>query len=113
MHLPVLASTEHRIQLIELHLCAVQLTEEIGGKGRALLRRFPQPGQHGRGGDLEDPRGGANAEALGSARQHLYNQLHGALLAMKNRAVVLRTIPVARRALALAPLATMGMAVGA
>jgi len=105
--------TEHGIQLIELQLSHVQLTEEIGGKGRELLGRFRQPSQHGVGGDLEDPCGGANTEALGSARQHVYNQLHGNLLAMNNRAMVLREISVARRALELAPLATIGMAVGA
>ena len=78
-----------------------------------MLRRFHQPVQHGVGGDFEHPRGGANAEALCQACQHLDDQLPGDLLAMKDRAVVLREIPLARGALELAPGTAMGMAIGA
>jgi hypothetical protein len=105
--------TAHGIQLIELHLGRVQLTEEIRGKGRELLGRFPQPLQDGAGSDFEDACGGANAEPLGSARQHVDNQLHGDLLAMEERAVVFGELSLARGALELAPLAAIGMAIDA
>jgi hypothetical protein len=42
------------------------------------------------GGDFEHSRGGANAETLCQAGQHVDEQLHGDLLAMQERAVVLR-----------------------
>jgi hypothetical protein len=77
-----------------------------------MIRRFDQPVQHGVGGDCEHPRGGANAEALCQAGQHVDEQLPGDLLAMKERAVVLREIPLARGALELAPGAATGMAIG-
>ena len=65
LHLPVLDGTEHGIQLIELDLLDVHLAQEVAGKGLQLLGCFHQPVQHRIGGDLEDPRGGANAEPLG------------------------------------------------
>jgi hypothetical protein len=46
---------DHRIQLIELHLLDVQVTEEIGTEGLELLSGFHQPLQHGSRVDLEHP----------------------------------------------------------
>jgi hypothetical protein len=63
--------------------------------------------------DLEDPGGGANTEPLGSARQQVDDQRHGDLLAMEDGTVVFGDIPLARGALALAPGAAIGMAIGA
>src|SRR5262249_43986020 len=111
-HLPGLDGTEDGIQLIELQLLDVDLAEEIRGEGLELLSRFHQPVQDGIGGDLKDPRGGAKAKALSQACQDADDQFHLHLLAMKNRAVVLREIPLARSALELAPLAAIRMAIG-
>jgi len=58
------------------------------GKGAELLGRFDPPLQHCGVGDLEDPRRGANTEPLGQAGQDRDNQLHGDLLAMEDRPVV-------------------------
>ena len=41
--LAILDGTEHGIQLIELKLLEVQVTEEIGAKGPELLGGFHQP----------------------------------------------------------------------
>ena len=61
---------------------------------------------------LKDPRGGPNAQPFGQARQHAYYQLHGCLLAMKNRAVMLGKIAVARGTVELTPGAATGMTIG-
>ncbi len=71
----ILHSPQHRIQLVELHLTYVDLTQEGARKGPQLLRRFHQPVQHGIGGNLEDASGGANAQAFGQARQHVDDEL--------------------------------------
>src|SRR5262245_57986865 len=63
--------------------------------------------------DLKDPRGGADAQAFGQARQHAHDEFHGDLLAMENRAVMLREIPLACGALELTPGTAIGMTVGA
>jgi hypothetical protein len=109
----VLDRTEHRLQLITVQLLAVQITQRRGGEGPQMIPCFDPPVQHGVGGDGEPPRGGANAEPLCQAGQHVDDQLHGALLAMQERAVVLREIPRARGAVEWAPGATTGMAMGA
>ena len=112
-HLPVLHGAEHGIQFIELDLLDMHLTQEVAGKGVQLLGGLHQPVQHGVGGHLKDPGSGANPQTLRQARQHPDDQLHGDLLAMQERAMMLREIPLARGALELAPGAAIGMAVGA
>lgn len=92
-HRALLDSTEHRIELIELQLCNVELTEAIRGKGGERLRCVHQPVQHGVRGDLEDAGGGAQTEPLGSARQYVDEQHHGDLLAMEDGTVVCGEIP--------------------
>jgi hypothetical protein len=52
---------QHGIQLIELQLLDVHITEEITRKGVQVLRRFHQPVQHRVRIDLKDPGGGPNA----------------------------------------------------
>ena len=64
---PALQVSQHRVQLIELQLLQVEITQEIGGKGAQLLGRFDQPLQHRVGINLEDPSGGADTQP--SARQ--------------------------------------------
>ena len=61
---PALSVSQHRVQLVELQLLQVEITEEIRGKGAQLLGRFDQPVQHRIGVDLEDPRRGADTQAL-------------------------------------------------
>src|SRR5262245_28427804 len=87
----------------------MDLAEEIGRKGCELLRCFSQPVQDRVGRDLKDARGGPDAEPLGQAGQHVDDQVHGHWLAMKNRAMMLEKIALARGALELAPWATIGM----
>src|SRR5215813_8025604 len=87
----------------------MDLAEERGRKGRKLLRCFSQPVQDRVGSDLKDARGGPYAEPLGQAGQHVDDQVHGHRCAMKNRAMMLGKIALARGALELAPLATIGM----
>ena len=60
--------SQHRIQLIELQLLQVEITEKIGGKGAELLGRFDQPVQHRVGVDLKDPRRGTDTQALQPGR---------------------------------------------
>jgi len=111
-HLPVLHGAEHGIQLIELYLLDVHLTQEVACKGLKLLGRFHQPVEHGIRVHLEDPRGGANAEPLRQAGQHADDQLHGDLLSMKDRAMMLGKVPFACDAVELAPGTATGMAIG-
>ena len=104
---------EHGIQLIELDLLDVHLTQDVAGKSVQLLSGLHQPVQHGVGGHLKDPRGGANTQPLRQARQHPDEQLYGDLLAVKERAMMLGKVALARGTLELAPGATTGMAIGA
>src|SRR4030095_10313878 len=91
----------------------MHLAEEIRGKGLELLRGFHQPVQHGVGGDLKDPGGGANAEPLSQARQYPDAQPHSDLLAMKDGALLSGKKAVAAEAGELPPLAAIGMTIGA
>jgi hypothetical protein len=109
----VFDGTEDGVQLVELHLVAMQITEDIPGQGSQLLRGCPQPPKHGVGGDLEHPGRGANASARGHTGQHADNQLHGDVLSIKERAMRLRTIALARGTLKLSPRTATGMPVGA
>jgi hypothetical protein len=106
-------AAQHGIQLIELQLSHMQVTEEIRREGPQVLGRFHQPVQHGIGGYLEHSRGGANTQALRQARQHTHDQLHGDPFAMKQRAMGLEKIAFAGATLELPPRATAGMAVRA
>jgi hypothetical protein len=65
----------------------VQVAEERSRKSPQVLRRFHQPVQDRIGVDLEDPSGGANAQAFGQARQDAHDQLDSRLLAMEERAI--------------------------
>ncbi len=87
-------------------------TEKVPGKGPQLLRRFDQPVQHGIGVNLEDPRGGADAQPLSQARQYPHDQFHGRLFAMEERAVRLQKVPPARGTVELTPGTSIGMAIG-
>jgi hypothetical protein len=51
----------HGVELIELELAYMHVTEKIGGKGLELLCSFHQPLQHGSGINLKHPGGGADA----------------------------------------------------
>ena len=87
---PALTVSQHRVQLIELQLLQVEITEEIRGKGAQLLGRFDQPVQHRVGIDLEDPRRGADTQTLGQAGQDPHDQLHRGLFAVEDRAMMSR-----------------------
>jgi len=85
---------QHRVQLVELQLFHVHVTEEIGRKGSQLLRCFHQPVQNRIGIDPKDAGGGPNASALRQARQHVHDQFHRRLFTMKNRAMMFGEIAV-------------------
>jgi len=104
--------TQHRVQLIELHLIDVQLTEEIGAKGFELVGRFHSPPQNRVRIDLKDAGGGPDAHTLGSAGQHPHHQLHGRPFPMQERAMRLQKVTSARSAVELTPGAPTGMAMG-
>src|SRR5687767_8618028 len=103
---------EDGVELIHLELAHVDLTQEIVCKGLELIHGFSQPLQHRVGVDLEHPRRGPNAQALRQTRQHAHDQLHGPLLPMKERAMMLGKIALARGAVELSPGTTTRMAVG-
>src|SRR5262249_30822266 len=103
---------QHRVQLIELQLLQVEITQERGGKGAQLLRRFDQPVQHRIGIDLKNPRGGTDAQPLGQACQHAHNELHRHRFAMKDGAMMLGKVAVAGGTVELTPWTTTRMAVG-
>src|SRR5215510_9637666 len=103
---------EDGVELVHLELAHVELTQEIMGKGLALLHGFSQPLQHRVGVDLKHPSRGANAQSLGQARQDVHDQLHGDLFAMKDRAMMLGKIALARGTVELSPGTATGMAVG-
>src|SRR5262249_6647105 len=75
-------------------------------------RGFDQPMQHRVRLDFKDPRGRPYAEPLRQAGQDTHAQLDCRLLAMKNCAMMLRKIPLARGALEWPPKAAIGMPVG-
>jgi hypothetical protein len=104
---------QYGIQLVELPLAHVHLAQKGARKGTQRLRSLYQPVQHRVRIDLEHPRGGPHAQALGQARQHADEQLHGSPFAMQNRALGLEKIAFAGETLELTPRATAGMAVGA
>ena len=105
--------TQHSVLLIELDLVDVYFTEKITRKCLELIGRFHQPPQHRVRVNLKHPGGGPHAQTFGQARQHADDQLHGDLIAMKDRAVMLRKIALARGTVALSPRSTTGMAIGA
>src|SRR5262245_48079796 len=107
-----LLGPEDGVELIHLELAYVDLTQEIVCKGLELIYGFTQPLQHRVGVDLEHPRCGPNAQAFSQTRQHAHDQLHSDLFAMKNRAMMLGKIAVARGAVKLTPGAATGMAIG-
>ena len=63
--------TEHGVELVELHLAKLEITQEISGKRLQLLCGLHQPLQDGIGIDLEDPRRAPNAQAFGQARDEV------------------------------------------
>jgi hypothetical protein len=58
--LTILDAAQHGIQLVELQLTHVYITEKIASKGLELLGRFHQPLQDSVGVHLEHPGSGAN-----------------------------------------------------
>ena len=90
---PALTLPQHGIQLVELQLLQVHITEKIGGKGAELLGGFDQPVQHGVGVDLEDPSRGTDAQAFGQACQDAHDELDRGLFAMEDRAMRLQKVP--------------------
>jgi hypothetical protein len=56
--------SQDRVQLVELQLFEVQITQEISTKGAELFGRFDQPVQHGIGLDLKDPSCRTDTQAL-------------------------------------------------
>jgi hypothetical protein len=88
--------SQHCVQLVELQLLQVQITQKISGKGAQLLSCFGQPVQHRVGVDFEDPSHGTNAPALSQAGQDAYNQLDCRLFAVEDHAVGIVSKPVRR-----------------
>src|SRR5262245_18057929 len=89
-------ATQYGIQLIELELCDVHVTQERACKSLELLSRLHQPLQHGVGIDLEDPCGGTDAQSFSQTGQDTHDQLHRQTRAMKNRAMRLNQTPCGR-----------------
>jgi hypothetical protein len=90
----------------------MHVAEEIARKGPQVLRRFHQPLQHRVGSDLEDPRRSADTQALSQAGQDVHDEVDRHLFTVENRAVGLQKIPLAGRAVELAPGTATGMAIG-
>ena len=111
--LAIFEITYHGVQLIELHLVNVHVTEEIACEGLELLGGFDQPVQNGMRVHLKHAGRGANAQAFRQARQHVDDQLHRQAFAMQERTVRLQKVSVTRATVKLTPQATAGMAVGA
>src|SRR5262249_20919306 len=106
-------ATQYGIQLIELELCDVHVTQEIACKSLELLSSLHQPLQHGVGIDLEDPCGGTDTQSFSQTAQDTHDQLRRQMLAMNNRSTSLKKIPLAGAAVQPSPGPTAGMTVGA
>ena len=102
---------QYGVQLVELQLLQVKITEKIRGKGPQLLGRFNQPLQHGVGVDFEDPSRGTDAQALSQAGQDVHDEVDLGVFAVEEGAMVLRKIPVTAEAVELSPEAAIGMAI--
>ena len=111
--LPGLDRAEQGAQLIKLPLPHPHVVEDVSRKRLKLLGRFDQPLQHGIGGDLEHPRGAADAQALSEAADHVHDAVDRDALAMEQGTVMLWKGAFAGRTVELTPRATVGMAVGA
>jgi hypothetical protein len=72
----VFDGTEDGVQLVQLQLAYVDVTQKILRKGLKLLGGFHQPLQHGVGVHLKHPGGGTNAQAFSQAGEHAYDQLN-------------------------------------
>ena len=77
-----------------------------------MLGRLGQPLQDRVGSDLEDPRGGADAQPFSQTGDHPHDEFHRRLFAMKDGAVMFGEIALARGAVQLPPGAAIGMAIG-
>jgi hypothetical protein len=104
------SGTQAGLHLVEVQLTHVYGTEQIDGQGLELLCCFHQPGQDGVQINRKDPCGGPHAPPLRQARQDADEPLHRCRLAMKNRPLMRRHIPLAPAAVQLPPGATTGMA---
>src|SRR5215510_11815550 len=87
--------------------------QKIRGKGVELLRGLDPPAQDSIGIDLEHPRRAADTQPLGQTRDHAHDELHRGALAVKDRAMRLREIALARDTLQLPPGLASGMPVRA
>jgi hypothetical protein len=105
--------SQHRVQLVELQLLHVEITQERSRKGAELLGSFAQPVQHRIGVDLEDPRRGADTETFSQASQDAHDQLDRRLFAVEEGAMGLQKVALTRDTVELAPGAAAGMTVGA
>jgi hypothetical protein len=105
--------SQHCIQLAELQLLQVEITEKIRGKGPELLGRFDQPVQHRVGVDFENSRRGADPQALSEAGQNAHDAFNLSVFAVEDGAMRFQKIPLARRTVELTPGAAAGMAIGA
>ena len=90
----------------------MEITEERGGKGPQVLGRLDEPAQHRVGIDLEDPRRGADTQALSEAGQDAHDEFDCGLFAVEDRAMRLQKIPLTRGTVELPPGATTGMTIG-
>src|SRR5439155_21118284 len=108
----VLELAQDGVQLVELQLLEVEITEKIGRKGAQLLGRLSQPVSHRVRSDLEDAGRSADTQALSQAGQDPHDEFDRGLFAVENGAMGLQKIPLARRTVELAPGTAMRMAVG-
>ncbi|OLD59494.1 MAG: hypothetical protein AUI33_16435 [Ignavibacteria bacterium 13_1_40CM_2_61_4] len=60
----------------------MEITEKIRRKGPLVLGRLDQPLQHCVGSDFEDPRGGADTQALSQAGQDPHDEFDRCLFAV-------------------------------
>src|SRR5215510_13562941 len=87
--------------------------QKIRGKGVELLRGLDPPAQDGIGIDLEHPRCASDTQSLGQTRDHAHDELPRGALAVKDRAMRLREIALARDTLQLPSGLATGMPIRA
>src|SRR5215471_258094 len=111
--LTVSQTPQHSVELIELQLSHVHVTQEIAAKRLKLFSRLHQPLQDGIGVDFKHPSRGTDAQPFSQTGQCVDDEVHRQMLAMENRAVRCQKITATGAAVKLSPRPTAGMAVGA
>ena len=104
--------TEPGKECIELHLCDVDVLEDVLGEGCEMVGGFDEPREHGMRGDLEHAGDRSNPQACRPRPYRPHQQIGRHPLARKAGAMGLKEGAPTAAARQLAPGATMGMAGG-